>query len=112
MASAPLLCELWASDPSQPPSFASLSNCPERAEILPRRNSVLPGWLVGSLFSPTQVIPALIVLLTPSLAICLGEHVCYVFEGGVAGISWSNETIRAGDKCTIAPSAWMLTMVG
>lgn len=56
-----------------------------------------------SLLGPTRVIPALIMLLTPALAICLGDHVFYVFEGGVAGISWSNETVRAGDKCTLAP---------
>ena len=47
----PLCSELWAADPSQPPSFASLRTCPERAENLPRHGGVLPGWLAFSLVS-------------------------------------------------------------
>ena len=35
----------------QPPSFASLRTCPERAENLPRRGGVLPGWRAFSLVS-------------------------------------------------------------
>ena len=56
------------------------------------------GW--RSLLCPTWVIPALIVLLTPALAICPRDHVFYLFEGGVAGISGQT---RQSEQGTNAP---------
>ena len=78
-------CELLPSD--SPVALLLSETVPRGARNLPRCNVILSGWLVSSLLSPPQIIPDLIVLLAPILVVCLGEHVVYVFEGSVAGIS-------------------------